>query len=117
MFKIDGKIVTAPLDGSILPGVTRDSCIKILKSFGYDVQERKLSIQELMEASKKGILEEAWGTGTAAVITPIGELFYQGTTMIINDFKVGEVTQKLFDYLKSIQFGEEKYLDWSYEVK
>ena len=117
MFKIAGKIVTAPLDGSILPGITRDSCLKILKSFGYEIEERKLSIQELMEASKKGILEEAWGTGTAAVITPIGELYYQGFTMKINNFEVGEVTKKLFEHLKSIQFGEFKYLDWSYEVK
>lgn len=117
MFKIAGKIVTAPLDGSILPGITRDSCLKILKSFGYEIEERKLSIQELIEASKKGILEEAWGTGTAAVITPIGELYYQGFTMKINNFEVGEVTKKLFEHLKSIQFGEFKYLDWSYEVK
>ncbi len=74
MFKIDGKIITAPLEGSVLPGVTRDSIITLLKDFGYEVEERLLSIDELMDAAKNGKLEEAFGTGTAAVISPIGEL-------------------------------------------
>jgi branched-chain amino acid aminotransferase len=118
MFKIDGKIVTAPLEGSVLPGVTRDSIITILKDWGYTVEERLLSIDELIEASKTGKLEEAFGTGTAAVISPIGQLYYQGEEFVINDFKTGELTQKLYDTLTGIQWGkvEDKY-GWVRKVK
>ena len=87
MFKIDNKIITAPCDGTVLPGVTRDSILHILKDWGYEVEERHLSIDELMEAGRKGKLEEAFGTGTAAVISPVGELYYKGETVTINDFK------------------------------
>jgi branched-chain amino acid aminotransferase len=73
MFVIDGKVITAPLEGSVLPGVTRDSIIHILKDWGYEVEERELSIDELMEAGKNGKLTEAFGTGTAAVISPVGQ--------------------------------------------
>ncbi len=106
MFKIDGKIVTAPLEGSVLPGVTRDSIITILKDWGYTVEERLLSIDELTEAAKEGKLEEAFGTGTAAVISPVGQLYYKGEEFIINDFKTGELTQKLYDTLTGIQWGK-----------
>ena len=99
MFKIDNKIITAPCDGTVLPGVTRDSILHILKDWGYEVEERHLSIDELMEAGRKGKLEEAFGTGTAAVISPVGELYYKGETVTINDFKTGELTQKLYDTL------------------
>ena len=118
MFKIDGKIVTAPCDGTVLPGVTRDSILHILKDWGYEIEERHLSIDELMEAGRTGKLEEAWGTGTAAVISPVGELFYKGDKVIVNDFKTGELTQKLYDTLTGIQWGnlEDKY-DWTIEVK
>ena len=108
MFKIDNKIITAPCDGTVLPGVTRDSILHILKEWGYEVEERHLSLDELMEAGRKGKLEEAFGTGTAAVISPVGELYYKGETVTINDFKTGELTQKLYDTLTGIQWGNVK---------
>ena len=108
MFKIDNKIITAPCDGTVLPGVTRDSILHILKDWGYEVEERHLSIDELMEAGRKGKLEEAFGTGTAAVISPVGELYYKGETVTINDFKTGELTQKLYVTLTGIQWGNVK---------
>lgn len=118
MFKIDGKIVTAPCDGTVLPGVTRDSIIQLLKAWGYEVEERHLAIDELMEAGKNGTLEEAFGTGTAAVISPVGELNYKGDITVINDFKTGELTQKLYDTLTGIQWGDvEDTFGWTREVK
>ena len=118
MFKIDNKIITAPCDGTVLPGVTRDSILHILKDWGYEVEERHLSIDELMEAGRKGKLEEAFGTGTAAVISPVGELYYKGETVTINDFKTGELTQKLYDTLTGIQWGNVKDTNgWTRIVK
>ena len=111
MFLIDDTVVTAPLEGSVLPGVTRDSIIHILKDWGYKVEERELSIDELMEAGRNGKLKEAFGTGTAAVISPVGQLYYKGEEIVINDCKTGELTQKLYDTLTGIQWGrlEDKY--------
>lgn len=118
MFIIDNKVVTAPCDGTVLPGVTRDSVIQLLKSWGYVVEERHLSIDELMEAGRNGSLQEAFGTGTAAVISPIGELNYKGKIIKINNFKTGEITQRLYDTLTGIQWGKlEDTLHWTYEVK
>ena len=118
MFVIDGKVVTAPLEGSVLPGVTRDSIIHILKDWGYEVEERELSIDELMAAGRNGKLTEAFGTGTAAVISPVGQLYYKGEEVIINDFKTGDLTQKLYDTLTGIQWGrlEDKY-GWVRHIK
>ena len=111
MFLINDTVVTEPLEGSVLPGVTRDSIIHILKDWGYKVEERELSIDELMEAGHNGELKEAFGTGTAAVISPVGQLYYKGEEIVINDFKTGELTQKLYDTLTGIQWGrlEDKY--------
>ena len=105
MFKIAGEIVTPMLTGSILPGITRKSCIEVLKNEGYTVHERLLSIDELKEAMENGTLEEAWGCGTAAVVSPIGELFYQGVHYPVNNGQIGEVTQHLYDTLTGIQWG------------
>ncbi|WP_027088734.1 branched-chain amino acid aminotransferase [Thomasclavelia saccharogumia] len=118
MFLIDNTIVTAPLEGSVLPGVTRDSIIHILKDWGYKVEERELSIDELMEAGRNGKLTEAFGTGTAAVISPVGQLYYKGEEVVINNFKTGELTQKLYDTLTGIQWGrlEDKY-GWVRHIK
>ena len=104
-FKIDGEIITPNLDGSILPGITRKSAIQLLADWGMKVTERKLSIQELEQAAREGKLDEAWGTGTAAVISPIGELKCGDTVTIINDNKIGPVSQRLFDTLTGIQWG------------
>ena len=117
MFKIDGEIVTPMLSGSILPGITRKSCLELLKSEGYKVSERLISIDELDEALKAGKLEEAWGCGTAAVVSPIGELCYKGTKYTINNGEIGEVTQHLYDTLTGIQWGKiEDKFDWTYPI-
>ncbi|MBE6650368.1 MAG: branched-chain amino acid aminotransferase [Ruminococcaceae bacterium] len=117
MFKINGEIVTPMLSGSILPGITRKSCIEVLKSEGYKVSERLLSVDELAEALENGTLEEAWGTGTAAVVSPIGELSYKGKKFIINEGKIGEVTQHLYDTLTGIQWGKiEDKFNWTYKL-
>lgn len=118
MFKIDGEIYTAPIEGTVLPGVTRDSMIHILRDWGYKVNETRLSIDDLMKAGHDGKLEEVFGTGTAAVISPVGELRYKDDVITINDFKIGELTQKLYDTLTGIQWGklEDKY-GWTVEVK
>ncbi len=108
MFKIDGEIVTPMLSGSILPGITRKSCLELLRSEGYKVSERLLSIDELEAAMETGKLEEAWGCGTAAVVSPIGELCYKGKKYTINDGKIGEVTQHLYDTLTGIQWGKKE---------
>ena len=107
-FKIGGEIITPSLEGSILGGITRMSCIELLRSWGYTVTERKLALQEVVDAAADGRLEEAFGTGTAAVISPIGELRVDADTkLVINDGKIGEVAQKLYDNLTGIQNGRQ----------
>ena len=106
MFKISGEIVTPALSGSILPGITRKSIIEVLKGKGYTVSERLLSIDELKEAMANGTLEEAWGCGTAAVVSPIGELSYEGVQYPVCGGAIGEVTQMLYDTLTGIQWGK-----------
>ena len=104
-FKINGKIVTPMLNGSILPGVTRNSVIEMCKHLGYEVEERRISVDELVEAAKNGSLEEVYGTGTAAVISPVGKLRYKDDVMVIGDGNIGELSQKLYDTLTGIQWG------------
>ncbi len=117
MFKIDGEIVTPMLAGSILPGITRKSIIELLKSEGYKVSERLISVEELEKALEEGTLEEAWGCGTAAVVSPIGELCYKDKKFAINGGKIGEVTQHLYDTLTGIQWGKiEDKFDWVYKL-
>ncbi len=117
MFKIAGEIVTPALSGSILPGITRKSCIEVLKKEGYKVCERLLSIDELEEAMKNGTLEEAWGCGTAAVVSPIGELCYKGVKHPVSQGKIGAVTQHLYDTLTGIQWGKvEDTFGWTVEL-
>lgn len=106
MIKIDGEIVTPVLSGSILPGITRKSIIELLKVKGYKVSERKISIDEIIDALENGKMEEFWGCGTAAVVSPVGELYYEGKTYTINDNKIGETTQMLYDTLTSLQWGK-----------
>ena len=107
MFKINGKIVTPSLvSGSVLPGVPRRSCIQLLKDWGYEIEERDISVDELIHAAETGELEEAWGTGTAAVVSPMGEIAYEGESHVICGGKIGPVTQKLYDTLTGIQWGK-----------
>ena len=106
MFKIGGKIITPKLTGSILPGITRMSCIEVLKNAGYDVEERLFSLDELVGALENGTLEEAWGTGTAAVVSPIGKLAIGDKEYVVGGGKIGEVTKSLYDTLTGIQWGK-----------
>lgn len=103
-FVIDGKLVTPKLNGSILPGITRDSVITLAKDLGIPVEEKQIAISEIEEAHSKGILNECFGTGTAAVISPVGELFYKGKKMVINDNKMGDKAQLLYNKLTDIQY-------------
>ncbi len=118
MFKINGEIVTPALVGSILPGITRKSCIQILKDKGYTVNEKRISVDELMEALENGTLEEAWGTGTAAVISPIGKFVVNDKEYIVNNQQIGKVSQMLYDEITGIQSGKlEDTRGWTLEVK
>jgi branched-chain amino acid aminotransferase len=105
MFKIAGKVVTPMLTGSILRGVTRKSCIELLKSWDVTVEERLISVEELFDAAANGTLEEAWCVGTAAVISPIGELSWGDRDYAVNNKQIGEMSQKLYDELTGIQWG------------
>lgn len=117
MFRIGDEIVTPKLTGSILPGITRKSCIEILKKEGYTVNERLLSVEELSNAMKDGSLKEAWGCGTAAVVSPIGELCYKDHKYIVNGGKIGEITQHLYDTLTGIQWGTlPDTFGWTYRI-
>jgi branched-chain amino acid aminotransferase len=116
-FKIDGEVITPSLGGSILPGITRASAIQLLKSFGMKVTERKISVQELYDAHAAGKLEEAFGTGTAAVISPIGELNWNDNKITVNNGEIGEISNKLYETITGIQNGivEDKY-GWTVEL-
>ena len=118
MFKINGEIVTPMLTGSVLPGITRKSCLEILKEWGYKVTERLISVDELIEAAANGTLEEAWGTGTAAVISPIGHLVYKDIDYTVADNKIGELAQRLYNELTGIQWGKNPdKRGWCYKVE
>ena len=118
MFKIGGKVITPALNGSILPGITRNSILHVCRSWGYEVEERRISVDELVAAAKDGSLEEVWGTGTAAVVSPVGKLRYMDDVMTIGDGGIGELTQKLYDELTGIQWGKrEDPYGWRIEVK
>ena len=104
-FVIDGEVITPMLEGSILPGVTRDSVITLLRDLGYKVTERRVDVDELFEAHKAGKLDEVFGTGTAAVISPVGLLDRDGEKIVINNGKIGKISQMLYDTLTGIQWG------------
>ena len=117
-FKINGEVVTPMLSGSILPGVTRDSVIQLVKSKGIPISERRISVDELMDAQKNGMLEEAFGSGTAAVISPIGSLSWQGKELTVGNGGIGELSQALYDQLTGIQYGRlSDPFGWVREVK
>lgn len=117
-FKINGEVITPALSGSILEGVTRKSVLQLLAHWGVPVTERKLSMEEIYEAHQKGELEEAFGTGTAAVISPIGELNWKDEKLVVNDGQTGELSKKLYDELTGIQTGKvEDPFNWVVEVE
>lgn len=104
-FVIGEELITPPLSGSILPGITRDSVIHLAKEWGLAVMERRISIDEVLAAQEKGSLKEIFGTGTAAVISPVGSLHYKGRDFLINNGKTGVLSQRLFDEIQAIQYG------------
>jgi len=105
MFKIDGKVVTPELQGSVLPGITRKSILQVARDWGCEVEERPITVDEVIEGVKSGRVEEMWGTGTAAVVSPVGQIQYEGEELTIGDGGIGEFTQKLYDELTGIQWG------------
>ncbi|MEI2465421.1 branched-chain amino acid aminotransferase [Niallia taxi] len=116
-FKIGDEVVTPVLNGSILEGVTRRSVLDLLKHWNVPVVERKISVEEIFEASKNGELKEAFGTGTAAVISPIGEFLWNETSITLNNGETGELAKKIYDTLTNIQNGrEEDPFGWTVEV-
>ena len=104
-FVIGDEVITAPLTGSILPGVTRDSVIHILRAWDVKVSERQLAIDEVVEAANRGTLREAFGTGTAAIISPVGSFSYKDTEYRVADGKTGDLSQKLYDHILALQYG------------
>ncbi len=117
-FKIGDTVVTPQLNGSILPGVTRDSVITMCKSWGLNVLEKRISIDEIYNAYLDGSLKEVWGTGTAAVICPVGKLLWGDKEMQVQDGSIGTLSQKLYDTLTGIQLGKiEDTFNWTMEVK
>jgi branched-chain amino acid aminotransferase len=105
MLKIADEVITPPLGGTILAGVTRDSALSLLREWGMRVSERAITIDEVIAAHRSGTLREVWATGTAAVISPIGELAYKGERFVINGGKIGELTQKLYQAIVDIQYA------------
>lgn len=117
-FVIDGEVITPELTGSVLPGITRKSVVEICRDKGYKVSERRISIEEIAKAYDDGKLDEVFGTGTAAVISPVGHLKWNDKIMTINDNKIGEISQMLYDTMTGIQWGklEDKY-GWIVPIK
>lgn len=105
LFVLDGKIVTPALNGTILAGITRDSILTLARDMGIPVEERKVSIDEIFEGAKNGRLQEAFGSGTAAVVSPVGELARGDEKIVINNGQIGPITQKMYDTLTGIQYG------------
>lgn len=117
MFKVAGEVITPALTGSVLPGITRKSCLDLLRAWGVPVSERLITAEELFDAAESGALEEAWGTGTAAVVSPIGEMGWSERSCTIGGGQIGALTQKLYDTLTGIQWGalEDPY-GWTVKV-
>lgn len=105
-FVFEDQLITPALTGSILPGITRDSVLKLASILGLKAEERRISIDEVIEGIEKGKLKECFGTGTAAVISPVGKIFYRGREYLINQGQTGEIAKRLFDYLTGLQYGE-----------
>ena len=114
----DDELATPPLAGTILPGITRDSVLKLAADWGLTVKERRISIDEVMNGLKDGKVKEIFGCGTAAIIAPVGTLQYKDTTYAVGDGEIGPTTQKLYDEIVGIQSGErEDPYGWVTEVE
>lgn len=117
-FKVGGKVITPALNGSILDGITRRSVIELLKHWNIPVEERRVSIEELYQAHADGLFEEAFGTGTAAVISPVGQLLWKDQQIVLNNGDTGPLSKKIYDTITGIQNGTvEDTFGWTVEVK
>ena len=117
LFKIAGKVITPPAGETILAGITKDSALQLLKSWNVPVEEYRITIDELLAAHADGTLEEAFGAGTAAVISPVGQLEYKGATYEVADGQTGPLARKVFEALVGIQYGEQPDpFGWIHEV-
>jgi branched-chain amino acid aminotransferase len=105
MLQIGDEVITPPLAGTILAGVTRDTALTLMREWGLRVSERQITIDEVVAAAHKGTLKEVWATGTAAVISPVGELAYKGERIVVNGGRIGALSQKLYDTIVGIQYG------------
>jgi branched-chain amino acid aminotransferase len=119
MFIIDGELITPPIgSGSILEGVTRDTVIRLAQEFGIPVRERPITVEEVFHSHHEGLLQEVFGTGTAAVISPVGHLFYDGKSIIINNNEIGPIARKFYDTITGIQYGEiEDRYGWTLKIE
>lgn len=116
-FVIDGKLVTPALCGSTLPGITRKTVIELGKFWGLDVEERKISIDEVFEKAKEGRVSEVFGTGTAAVISPVGELNWNCESVVFNNGSIGPISQKVYNTITGIQYGtSEDTFGWTEKI-
>jgi branched-chain amino acid aminotransferase len=104
-FVINGEVYTAPLNGSILPGITRDTAITLLNDWGVKVREERFTIEDVYQASSKGELSEVFATGTATVISPVGYMLWKNNEITINNSEIGELSQRLYDEITAIQIG------------
>ncbi|RYZ63945.1 MAG: branched chain amino acid aminotransferase, partial [Proteobacteria bacterium] len=117
-FAIGDKVITPPLAGTILPGVMRDSAIQLLKKLGHTVEERAISLDEVMMANERGLLKEVFGTGTAASISPVGQLGFEDRTITIADGRPGAISRELYATITDIQYGRKAdEFGWTVEVK
>ena len=117
LFKVDGQVITPELTGSVLPGITRKSCLELLRHWGIPTTERLITAQELFDAGQQGRLEEAWGSGTAAVVSPMGEMGWKDLHITVNNGEIGPLTQRLYDTLTGIQWGKlEDPFGWTVRV-
>lgn len=117
-FRINDELITPPLSGSILAGVTRDSVIQLAKHWGIPVRERPITIDEVIGSIKSGTMIEIFGTGTAAVVSPVGEISFKGQSYVVQNGGVGEWSQKFYDEIIGIQYGEkEDRFGWTVEIK
>ncbi len=107
-FLIGEKLITPPLSGAILPGITRDSVIQTARSWGFNVSEKQLSIDEILAASADESLKEVFASGTAAIISPVGQIYYKGKEHVINNGGIGPLTERLYNEILQVQYGEKK---------
>jgi branched-chain amino acid aminotransferase len=108
LFVYDGKIITSPLKGTVLDGITRRSTLALAEELGYQIEERALSVDEILEGTKNGRLSEAFGTGTAVVISPVGSFCYKDHCVQVGDGTPGKLTMELYNKLTGVQYGKEE---------